>query len=501
MKKVISVTLLTFILIVSIILCLTKINSKNTMTYEEKKNDGIYLLNFLERNYPFFNVKKQALGYDFLSNKEKLINKIANSKNDYEFYTNIYKTVCLLQNNHTKVLESASLPYSNNNKSPYAIDELKNKLKYWDNIKLNVFMFPNVTCKYIEGKYIVVNSLNPEIHIGDIIIKVNGIPVNTYALQKKDTTYLQYDFNRNVYYSNNLFMTMSSNKDILHIPITIMDKNSKIKNSKITLKKLDKGMTYNTKNINTKNISTKIIKKNDIAYLKVDSMIFTQEDIDLIENFFNDIRNYKNLIIDIRENCGGLQTYSDKLLSMINSNNIESTNYFCYRKSDFTDKYIENFFPEFLGGKVLNNFKDISSDEFNIYKTRTILPYSSNAFKGKVYLLTSSTVYSCSEKFANQLKRAHLATIIGTTTGGDGIGTGPWYFVLPNSKLCINIGVCMGLDSEGNINEKYHTQPDYYCEQSIYDYKQALENGITNIIGTKYDTILNKCIEIINNNN
>ena len=75
-----------------------------------------------------------------------------------------------------------------------------------------------------------------------------------------------------------------------------------------------------------------------------------------------------------------------------------------------------------------------------------------------------------SRKLCILCKINRLATLVGTTTGGDGIIADPALMLLPNSGIIIRFSSCMGLNPDGTANEEYHTTPDIYVEQSFEDF-------------------------------
>lgn len=81
-------------------------------------------------------------------------------------------------------------------------------------------------------------------------------------------------------------------------------------------------------------------------------------------------------------------------------------------------------------------------------------------YKGRIFILVDKDVYSSSEAFTNFSKETNFATIVGTATGGDGIGFAPVYFSLPNSGLVLRMASCMGLNPDGSSNEEFGTIPD-----------------------------------------
>ncbi len=81
-------------------------------------------------------------------------------------------------------------------------------------------------------------------------------------------------------------------------------------------------------------------------------------------------------------------------------------------------------------------------------------------FAGKIWLLVDEYVYSSSEAFTVFCKDTGFATIVGSPTGGDGIGIDPVFLVLPNSGLIVRYSALFGLNPDGSSNEEFGTTPD-----------------------------------------
>lgn len=82
------------------------------------------------------------------------------------------------------------------------------------------------------------------------------------------------------------------------------------------------------------------------------------------------------------------------------------------------------------------------------------------AFSGRFWLLVGPRVYSASEYFAVFCKDTGFATLVGQTTGGDGIGRNPLVCVLPNSGIVYQFSTEHGLNLDGSSNEAVGTAPD-----------------------------------------
>jgi len=114
-----------------------------------------------------------------------------------------------------------------------------------------------------------------------------------------------------------------------------------------------------------------------------------------------------------------------------------------------------------------NKFIDLLESNIQIEKLNT-------SFHGNIYLLVDRGVYSASESFAAFAKVSHFATLIGTSTGGDGLCYSPIFFVLPNSKLVIRLADSMGINLDGTPNAETHTKPDIYIDFSKYKNNEEL---------------------------
>ena len=123
---------------------------------------------------------------------------------------------------------------------------------------------------------------------------------------------------------------------------------------------------------------------------------------------------------------------------------------------------------ESLKALKLENAKPEVFTEFDVYteNSYSVQPSQSGGFKGKIYLLVDSSVYSSSESFANFSKNTGFATLVGSKTGGDGIGRDPMLFALPNSGLVLRYSSTYGIDQTGAANEEVQTEPDIYVKST-----------------------------------
>jgi C-terminal processing protease CtpA/Prc len=240
---------------------------------------------------------------------------------------------------------------------------------------------------------------------------------------------------------------------------------------------------------NSSSSEEKILVENKVAYVKVRSMSNKTLEADgkkLIE-FYKSIKDFPYLVIDIRGNGGGTDYYWQK--------NIVEPLISQTKSSAFAMAYKGNYIKPFLIGrgiitKPISNLPQQFSSKYALSMerftdtSRTVKPQNPVGFSGNIYLLVDDYVYSSSESFAAFCMGTGFSKLVGTTTGGDGIGIDPCVMALPNSGLVIRFSLDMGINSDGTVNEKVHTKPDIYAETTYEDFI----NG--------KDSILNKVLEI-----
>lgn len=311
--------------------------------------------------------------------------------------------------------------------------------------------------KYLEK---IKNTTNDDEFVNvmtEIVIKLNN--GHTHIINDRDT----YNFVKSVYSQANWYDFLDNEEVINRYKST----DSTEKSTKSPIIK--------------KNVNVEDVIEGKIGYMHLPQMYMvsegiTKEDIEkdmkIIDDYINTLENHQALIIDIRGNTGGSDSYWTNIVSKVTPKYIERKGYLAFKtESDIMRNYVNKKGIELkpienLPKEVLNNAPKEVLSQFSEFH-ESILGIKSNKtskFKGNIYLLVDKSVYSSSESFSIFCKDTGFATLIGETTGGDGGGVDPVLFNLKNSGLIVRMSSDMYLTGKGICNEEFKTTPDYEVE-------------------------------------
>lgn len=226
----------------------------------------------------------------------------------------------------------------------------------------------------------------------------------------------------------------------------------------------------------TSHVITENIEDGKVAYIYLPKMKVegeeTRKELENISEYLSKIHNYNSLIIDIRGNSGGSDTYWESIVSMLIQEDVKKQGYILFRQGPVLENYLKvrgiNTLPivdipeEVLAKapiEVLNGFSGY------IMQDKVIKANPVTNFSGDIYLLVDGEVSSSAESFALFCKKSNFATLIGEVTGGDGGGIPPMLFNLPNSGFLVRMAVDMYLTSDGECNEEFKTIPDVIVDE------------------------------------
>ena len=223
------------------------------------------------------------------------------------------------------------------------------------------------------------------------------------------------------------------------------------------------------------NVRTLLLKDSGVAYVKIDSFLVDYEeqyakDQKTLAAFFDAAGGCRDLIIDITDNSGGNEGYwQDLIVAPLIDKPLSCTNYALLADSENNRPYIENVFaPEDLHPlSELPKLPKLNKNGLEhathfVESTLTARPAAKRAaFRGNIWVLVGPYVYSASESFSIFCQQTKFAKLVGTQTGGDGIGAlDPIFLRLPNSGFLIQFSMMYGLNPDGSSSEEAGTTPD-----------------------------------------
>lgn len=219
------------------------------------------------------------------------------------------------------------------------------------------------------------------------------------------------------------------------------------------------------------NVETKILEEGRIAYIVIHSFDMSkyEESKKALFDFYEQVKDYDHVIFDLTGNGGGASTYFDDLIAAPNIDEpLEVKTYLLMKDGDYNLSFFgrENFgFSAVLAELPRMNQDDLRELPLVLQQENVVMPLNQEKLlKGKLWMLVDGAVFSSSEYAAMMTKATGFATLVGTTTGGDGIGADPLPVVLPNSKIIVRYSEFYGTTDDGAGSQEYGTEPDIPCK-------------------------------------
>lgn len=510
----------------------TMLQPSFTLTKGQAVEDCRFFVDTMRDCYPYLELKKRTEGYDWLAHETEFVKLVEGAKTHEEFAKAMSRIALSLNNGHTGIISGAMLQVyeESDGWASVAKTTTRERADYWHSLAIKSSpptVFPPFVASYFRGEYIVTNvapddAIQSQIRVGSRVVKVNGIPVHEYVRSHRGSRFLPYDpeFGR-VYERPRLYF----DRDSSTVTAEIIDPDGSLRTVHIPWAKEVWQAPYPNcppayaadpgADIALREPLVTVIDWNGskVGYVYLPSMDNqVHRHAPMLREFFASIRDLPAIILDIRSNSGGHDAYWR--MNIIGQLDLRA-------KQDARLGYAERrstmavdgpagsldkaWFADLVGPDARSVPPEIWTTEFAHPVTFPALGGPgigelAVGYEGSVFVLTSRDVYSSAETFAATCKASGIATLVGTYTGGDGIGVMPGIVVLPNSGMVIRYPVTMGLNSDWTANEEFHTKPDVLVEQTLEDLLRWLEvvgeEGFPKAPRPELDTVLRECLNL-----
>ncbi|GAA4326623.1 S41 family peptidase [Pontixanthobacter gangjinensis] len=185
----------------------------------------------------------------------------------------------------------------------------------------------------------------------------------------------------------------------------------------------------------------------------------------------------ENLIIDLRNNAGGDDSFSDYLVSYIADRPFLWTSNFSLKSSQLLKDQVRKerdttqpFWREVLVHK---------NDEIYPYKFEAFKPQpEAKRFKGDVFVLINRQSHSQSAVTAAQIQDYDFGTIVGEETGDyPSLYASVFYFQLPNTGTTVQVSKGRIIRVNGSTAEE-GVIPDIFIKDYLLDENDEILNGL-----------------------
>jgi hypothetical protein len=330
---------------------------------------------------------------------------------------------------------------------------------------------------------------------GSEIIKINGMDCLSYQDFLKEETYLRYNIVSKELIESLIkerLLNYSEGPGFQGWQIDFLLSDQSVRS--VYVRKLEdcpyRKKVLEKRTIEPKDNCTCIELTDEVGYIRIKSMTLSDVDfvfpgiIDkdrkIIRSFFNRSPDkYKKLIIDIRNNLGGLPyygyenlirpflrepvTYQEtagirrKYLDSMKSSVLRTLRNRCSTKKEYVVKVEEIEPPEAF-----------ESNEWIFYEiTRRLEPRNPYKFNGDIYVMTNGNTFSSADDYVNAVKRIGFAKLVGQNTrGGHAAYIGPPAIRLPASGMIFRVETELVINPDGSVNELFGTPPDIKLEPS-----------------------------------
>lgn len=507
--------------------CATALSKQ--LTTEQKVQDFQYFFAGIRDSYPYLALKARTDGYDWLGHEQEFLDLVRDTTSNEEFARAISRMLMLLNNGHTGISPGGqNRAYAQSGLQPWKDEVDKTtpeKADYWANLGGTTYRITGLKgtepfiAVYSAGDCVVVDVSRDErvqgkVARGSVVTAVDGQPVHEYVKTRYGETWLKLDPLRGRNYERYLTLQPGISMLTLELPdgkMAEVEVPGPVGKWQTAYSWPPAYATQRDGSPATGNLYTASVE-GKAGYIRIRQMLSDPvADMEAIKEFMKTAGSLPALVIDIRGNGGGSDRYCWDLVGTLSSRPVDLVMHIVWRNSEFArslasakgmvtmpvtakedvERLAVDAGPPGLPPEILTS----AFDEPRTLK-HTIEPSGTVNYSGKIFLLVDDNVFSSGESFAAFCKGSGWATVVGSYTGGDGIGYDPALLTLPNSGMTVRFSSMMGLNPNWTANEEAHTKPDVLVEMSASDlmaYMNAVDKGLTGP-DPSWDIVLRECL-------
>lgn len=467
------------------------------LTAEDRKQDIQFLADWTEDYSPFagrYEQSKNIPSYQTLLPRYLKFAEHARSNEDFYQVVQGYFEVIGASCHFYPIRGEAFLKWINLGSSLGLIDmdltpRQYHRSRYWARLsgKIPTRAYPPFPITHKQGQYFVDKDLHiseTNVPRGSEIIRVNSQTCSAYLDYIKENTFLRYDAFPKVWVDQHLLIVdEGSTHRGWQVDFRLPDGSDKTVFVPKTKGEPGLGLGWLATNEPKANC-TCLELTDDVGYIRIKSCMpgwlsalfrgFIKKDRDKIKSFLDRSQgSYSKLIIDLRNNGGGLAQYGyDVLISPFLDAPVTYSHVVGVKKRFLADT--DRSVLEFLRREVSTEKAHVidmtetmppegfQADQWIFYQvTRKIEPAHRYNFHGDIYILINGGCLSATDDALNAIKRIGFATLVGQNTGGGAAAyCMPPILTLPKSGMAFRVETDLVINPDGSINELVGTPPD-----------------------------------------